>query len=204
MRIGLYFGSFNPIHLGHLDVATYMLSHIPVDQVWFVPSPLNPHKKQETLIPAEIRLQWVKLAIENKEQLSVTDVEFSLGTPSYTHRTLVKLMEDYPNYSFHLIMGGDNLSSFHKWQNAEEISKIAPLHVYARPGFEIAPQPLPFNATWHQAPLIDISATDIRNRLEHNLSINHLVPENLINPIVAFFKESLLQSNHQISNTKGD
>jgi len=189
MRVGLYFGSFNPIHLGHLDVATYMLNHIPVDQVWFVPSPL---KKQETLIPAEIRLEWVKLATENKDCLSVTDIEFSLGTPSYTYRTLLRLTQEFPQHSFYLIMGGDNLSSFHKWQNAEEIAQIAPLHVYARPGYETAPIPMPYNATWHQAPLIDISATDIRNRLEHNLSINHLVPENLINHIVAFFKETLL------------
>lgn len=200
MRIGLYFGSFNPIHLGHLDVATYMVQHIPCDQVWFVPSPLNPHKKQETLIPAEIRLQWVKSAIENKENLSFSDIEFTLGIPSYTHRTLLKLIEEFPQYQFHLIMGGDNLSGFHKWQNAEEIAQLAPLHVYARPGFETPPNPLPFNATWHQAPLIDISATDIRNRLEHNLSINHLVPENLISDIVGFFKDSLLQPNHQISN----
>jgi nicotinate-nucleotide adenylyltransferase len=177
-----------------------MVQHIPCDQVWFVPSPLNPHKKQETLIPAEIRLQWVKTAIENKENLSFSAIEFTLGIPSYTHRTLLKLIEEFPQYQFHLIMGGDNLSGFHKWQNAEEIAQLAPLHVYARPGFETPPNPLPFNATWHQAPLIDISATDIRNRLEHNLSINHLVPENLISDIVGFFKESLLQPNHHIGN----
>ncbi len=200
MRIGLYFGSFNPIHLGHLDVANYMLTHIPCDEVWFIPSPLNPHKKQETLIPAETRLHWVKLAIQDRLNLEVSDIEFNLGTPSYTHRTLLKLQEKFPSHQFMLIMGGDNLIGFHKWQNAQEISEIAPLHVYARPGYENPPQPIPFDATWHQAPLIDISATDIRNRLEHNLSINHLVPENLISEIVGFFKESLVQTNHQISN----
>jgi nicotinate-nucleotide adenylyltransferase len=202
MRVGLYFGSFNPIHLGHLDVATYMLNHIPCDEVWLVPSPLNPHKQQETLIPAEQRLQWVQRAVANMDRLSVSDIEFHLGTPSYTHRTLLELKKQFPSHQFVLIMGGDNLSGFHRWQKSEEIASMAPLHVYARPGFETPPHPLPFHATWHQAPLIDISATDIRNRLEHNLSINHLVPENLIEPIVRFFKESLLQPSHEIGNTE--
>ena len=190
MRVGLYFGSFNPIHLGHLDVATYMLNHIPCDEIWFVPSPLNPHKQQETLIPAEIRLKWVTKAIEGMKNLKVSDVEFKLGLPSYTHRTLIRLQQDNPNIEFVLIMGGDNLSGFHRWQHASEIAEMAPLHVYARPGFEHPPQPIPYKAKWHQAPLIAISATEIRNRFQHNLSINHLVPESLIDDIINFFSET--------------
>lgn len=192
MRVGLYFGSFNPLHLGHLDVASYMLNHIPCEELWFVPSPLNPHKKQETLIPAETRLKWIHKAVEGIDRMRVSEVEFDLGLPSFTHRTLLKLTEIHPHHEFLLIMGGDNLSGFHRWQHAEEIAQIAPLHVYARPGYEHPPHPIPFNATWHQAPLIDISATEIRNRLQHDLSINHLVPQILVEDIIRFFKESIV------------
>ncbi len=195
MKVGLYFGSFNPIHMGHLQVAKYMLSHIPVEEVWFIPSPLNPHKVNDVLIPAELRLDWVKKAIANETNIHVNDVEFGLGLPSFTFRTVQTLYELHPDIQFSLIMGADNLPKFYTWQNAEELSKQCPLHVYARPGFENPPNPIPFNAIWHQAPLIDISATEIRNRIQENQPINEWVPEEIIPDLLRFFHPTVVDFN---------
>ena len=186
-RIGLYFGSFNPIHAGHIEVAQYMKSHVPFDTVWFVPSPLNPHKSGETLIPAETRLAWVKKTIEQLPQMECKDDEFHLSLPSFTYKSVVHFIAKYPQLKFGIIMGADNLHGFHTWQNAEELAKMAPLHVYARPGYEKPPEALPFEATWYDAPLIDISATQIRDLLWQGQSIENLVPSQIENNVRDFF-----------------
>ncbi len=187
MRIGLYFGSFNPIHKGHLEVAHYMKQHAGFDSVWFIPSPLNPHKSGETLIPANLRLEWVQAAIKDTSYFECKDDEFHLSLPSYTYKTLMHLVAQYPNLQFGIIMGADNLHGFHTWQNAEELAAMAPLHVYARPGFEKPPAPLPYKATWYDAPLIDISATEIRDLLWQEKSAEHLIPEAITEPLIQFF-----------------
>lgn len=195
-KIGLYFGSFNPIHIGHLNVAFLICKQGNFDEVWFVPSPLNPHKNEETLIPAEIRLHWVKLAVKNQPQMKCCDVEFNLPKPSYTYKTVIHLCQVYPQHEFELIMGADNLHSFHSWQHAQELADICPLNVYPRPGFPKPIGRMPFDAKWFDAPLLDISATQIRNILwnlntseqDQKEILSNWVPEEIINQLTAFFQ----------------
>ena len=189
-RVGLYFGSFNPIHNGHIQVAQYIKVNGAFDEIWFVPSPLNPLKSEETLIPAQTRLNWVQAALEGVNRLSVSDLEFHLPIPSYTYQSAQAFVERYPDHKFALIMGADNLHSFHRWQHAEELSQLTPLHVYARPGFPKPEQnPLPYQATWYDAPLLDISATQIRESLWNDDSIASWVPNAILAEVTAFFKE---------------
>lgn len=194
-KIGLYFGSFNPIHVGHIQVADLILKKANFDEVWFVPSPLNPHKSEETLIPADIRLKWVQMALQNLPQFLCSDVEFHLPIPSYTFKTVKHLYSVYPNDQFELIMGADNLHNFHKWQNAQELSEICPLNVYPRPSYP-KPEIMPFGAKWFEAPLLDISATQIRDILWENTHtpeqalslIQDLVPHEITESLTAFFQ----------------
>lgn len=188
MRVGLYFGSFNPLHVGHLQVARYFRDIEVFDAVWFVPSPLNPHKSEETLVPAELRLSWVKTALQGEPNFHCCDVEFGLGLPSYTHRTVKHLQSLHPEHQFSLIMGADNLLHFHKWNHAEELAEICPLFVYARPGYNKPQEPIPFGATWHDAPLLHISATEIRDKLANHESIHELVPSSILAEVEAFFQ----------------
>lgn len=196
MRIGLYFGSFNPIHFGHLQVAHYFYMLGKFDAIWMIPSPLNPHKSEETLVPADLRLSWVQKAIDGEIGLKCNDVEFHLGTPSYTHRTVTHLYQEYRQHQFSLIMGADNLQSFHSWNHAEELAKICPLHVYARPGYPKPAEPIPFGATWYDAPLMHISATEIRDLLGNQKPIDHLVPQSVIGEVEAFF-QYFLANQHE-------
>ncbi len=186
-QIGLYFGSFNPIHKGHLQVAEYIKNHGQFDEIWFVPSPLSPHKQNDTLIPAELRLKWVSDSVNHLVDMSVANDEFTLPKPSYTHKSVVYFYEKYPNYNFSLIMGADNLYGFHKWEKADELAQICPLHVYARAGYPKL-DPLPFNATWYDAPLIEISATEIRDALENNQRLTSWIPDQILDELVSFFK----------------
>ena len=188
MRIGLYFGSFNPLHVGHIQVARYFQNLQVFDAIWFVPSPLNPHKSEETLVPAELRLSWVKKALQGEAGMACCDIEFSLGLPSYTHRTVLALQTQHPDYTFNLIMGADNLLHFHKWNHAEELANICPLFVYARPGYHKPQEPMPFGATWHDAPLLHISATEIRDKLANHETIDSLVPSSILAEVEASFQ----------------
>ena len=187
-KVGLYFGSFNPIHIGHIQVSEYIRVYGSFDEVWFVPSPLNPHKSQETLIPSDTRLKWVKMSIEDLSHTYCVDDEFHLPRPSYTHKSVLHFKSKYPDIAFGIIMGADNLYGFHKWQHADELARICPIHVYARPGFEKPPSPIPFQASWYDAPLIDISATEIRDLLYREGSINHLVPQAILPELIAHFQ----------------
>ncbi len=132
MKIGLYFGTFNPIHVGHMIIANYMTEHVDLDQVWIVVSPQNPLKKKKTLLPDYHRLALVRAAIENDPKLTVSDIEFHLPIPSYTSTTLAYLKEKHPEHEFSLIMGEDNLRTFHKWYNHELILENHQLYVYPR------------------------------------------------------------------------
>ena len=132
MKIGLYFGTFNPIHVGHLIIANHMAEHADLDQIWMVVTPHNPLKKKSTLLDDYHRLQMVHLATEDFPKIKPSDIEFKLSQPNYTVNTLVHLEEKYPNYEFSLIMGEDNLKSLHKWKNYEVILENHEIYVYPR------------------------------------------------------------------------
>lgn len=132
MKVGLYFGTFNPIHVGHLVIANYMADYTDLDQVWMVVTPQNPLKVKSSLLPDYHRLALVQEAIEDNDKLRASDIEFKLPKPSYTTTTLAYLKEKYPTHEFSLIMGEDNLRTFHKWQNHEVILKNHKLYVYPR------------------------------------------------------------------------
>jgi nicotinate-nucleotide adenylyltransferase len=131
-KVGLFFGSFNPIHIGHLILGNYMADNSDLDEVWFIVSPHNPHKKKANLLDDHHRLSMVRIAVEDNNKLKASDVEFDLPKPSYTVFTLQKLKEDHPDKEFVLIMGEDNLRSFHKWKNHEYILKNHEIYVYPR------------------------------------------------------------------------
>jgi len=176
MKIGLFFGSFNPIHMGHMVLANYLVEYTDLDKIWFVVSPQNPFKNKETLLDEKQRLYMVKLAIENDNRFKASDIEFKLTQPSYTINTLVHLKEKFPKNEFALIMGADNLETFHKWKNYETILKKHDIYVYPRPnstGGDLKDHPKVKITT---APLIEISSTAIRNAIKEKKDMRHFVP----------------------------
>lgn len=175
MNIGLFFGSFNPIHIGHLIIASYMLEEAELDEIWFVVSPQNPFKKGSDLMPQEDRLEMVQIAVKNHTRLKASDIEFSLNKPSYTIHTLEVLISKFPEHNFKIIMGSDNLVHFTKWKGYEDILNQAELLVYYRNGFtneELSSHP---NIKMFDAPVLNISATYIRDLLNKGKSIHYLV-----------------------------
>ena len=177
MKVGLFFGSFNPIHNGHLIIAQAALEFSHLDEIWFVVSPQNPFKKNKNLLHEFDRYDMVKAAIESNDRFKVSDIEFNMPRPSYTVDTLAYLKEKHSYYEFRLIIGGDNLSIFPKWKNSQKILNDFGLIVYPRPG-SIGTEKLDHpNITYIESPLIDISATYIRRCIRENKSIKYLVPE---------------------------
>lgn len=175
MKIGLFFGSFNPVHIGHLIIANVMQDRTDLDEVWFVVSPQNPFKKQKSLLHEFDRLKMVELAIADHFYFRASDVEFHMPRPSYTIDTLTYLSEKHPNYEFRLIVGGDNLTHFHKWKNFEVILAQYGLYVYPRPGEK--PVMNHSNIQYVSAPLMDISATFIRESVKNGNSVRYLLPQ---------------------------
>lgn len=175
-KIGLFFGSFNPIHIGHLIIAEYMAENSDLKEIWFVVSPNNPFKKKENLLDAHHRLYMVNLAVENDSRFRVSDVEFKMPYPSYTSHTLLKLEELYPNKQFCIIMGTDNLANITKWKNSEFILENYPLYVYPRTGSNEIPNNLPGEIHIVEAPHIDISATLIRNSIKKGKHVQYMLP----------------------------
>jgi nicotinate-nucleotide adenylyltransferase len=178
MRVGLFFGSFNPIHIGHLIIANHILNETDLNKIWFVISPQNPFKPAHTLLNNYDRLHLVNKATENDPRIKASDVEFKLPRPSYTIDTLNHLQEKHPTNEFVIIMGSDSFQNLNKWKNYETIVKGFQLFIYKRPGFEIVNN---INASiiTTDAPLLDISATYIRELVRQNKSIKYLVPENI-------------------------
>ena len=177
MKIGLFFGSFNPVHHGHLIIADVMANHTDLNQVWFVISPHNPLKKQDSLLHEHDRYDMVEKAIADNPKLRASDIEFHLPRPSYTIDTLLHIALKYPQHEFALIMGGDNLATIKKWKNYEQILTHYSIYVYPRPQTlktEFDEHP---NIKFVQAPLLDISATYIREAIQQNKSIKYLLPE---------------------------
>lgn len=176
-QIGLFFGSFNPIHIGHLIIGEYMADRAGLKQVWFVVSPHNPLKLQASLAKDYDRLHMVRLAIDDNPRLKASNIEFSLPKPSYTIDTMAYLHEKYPDDQFSLIMGSDNLESIHKWKNYQVLLDRYPIHVYQRPGSEKIEPPAGSSIIMHEVPLLYISSTHIRALIREGHSIRYLVPE---------------------------
>lgn len=191
MNIGLYFGSFNPIHIGHLIIANHILNESDIQKIWFVVSPHNPFKSSESLLNEYDRFHLVQKAIENDNRLKASDIEFALPKPSYTVETLAYLKEKFPAYTFHIIMGSDSFQNLGKWKNAEVIIANYPILVYRRPGFEIT-NILNADLKIMDAPLLEISSTHIRELVGAGKSIKYLVPPSVEEEIAAshFFRKS--------------
>ncbi|MDF2438784.1 MAG: nicotinic acid mononucleotide adenylyltransferase [Bacteroidota bacterium] len=183
MKVGLFFGSFNPIHIGHMVLANYMLEFTDLDKVWFVISPHNPHKEKASLLDERHRLQMVQVAIEANPHLQASNVEFKLPQPSYTVNTLAHLKEKYPENDFVLIMGADNLVSFHKWKNYEEILKYHHLYVYPRHGSADSDLRTHEKVKFVNAPQVEISSTMLRQAIREKKNIPYFFPEPVWNYI---------------------
>lgn len=178
MKVGLYFGSFNPIHHGHLLIASYILEHAGLDQVWFVVSPQNPLKRSGMLLNEYHRLHLVRLAVEGEKHLKASDIEFKLPKPSFTVDTLTYLGEKYPGEEFAVIMGSDSFQNLPKWKNYQWLVQHYPIYVYRRPGHEKLPEyPDAKAVRIMDAPMLPISSTEIRNKIKSGQSIRYLLPD---------------------------
>jgi nicotinate-nucleotide adenylyltransferase len=176
-KIGLFFGSFNPIHMGHLIIANLMAETTDLKKVWFVVSPHNPFKPSKGLLHEFDRYDLVQAAISDNYKLDVSDIEFHLPKPSYTIHTLVHLKEKHPDKDFKIIIGGDNLENFTKWKNYQQILNDYGLYVYRRPYAQLSELDTHPNVTCIEAPMLDISATFIRNCIKKKQSVRYLVPD---------------------------
>ena len=182
MKIGLYFGSFNPIHIGHCIIASHFVQNTDLDKVWMVVSPQNPFKESNNLLNEYHRLHLAKLATENDTRIRASDIEFHLPRPSYTIDTLTYLKEKHPEHDFALLLGSDGLQNFHKWKNATLLARDYPLYVYTRPGFDVV-NPLKAQIQVAQAPLLEISSTHIREIIKSGKSARYLVPDKVLEEI---------------------
>jgi nicotinate-nucleotide adenylyltransferase len=182
MKIGLYFGSFNPIHVAHLIISNHILNETTIERIWFIVSPQNPFKNENTLLNEYHRLHLVRLAIDDDPRMRVSDIEFGLPRPSYTINTLTYLTEKYPEHEFSIIMGSDSFRNISKWKNAEVILANYNIYVYRRPGFEFSPE-INSRVILVEAPLLQLSATHIRKMISEGKSIRYMVPEKVFEEI---------------------
>jgi nicotinate-nucleotide adenylyltransferase len=176
-QIGLFFGSFNPIHHGHMMIANYMLSYTELDELWFVVSPQNPLKDKKILADEYHRLEMVNLAIGDFEKFKAIDIEFNMPKPSYTIDTLVRLQEKYPRYHFAIIMGSDNIINFHKWKNYKIILRDYNIYVYPRKNFTENPYIDYPQVKFINTPQIELSSTFIREAIKQKKDIRFFLPE---------------------------
>lgn len=178
MKIGLYFGTFNPIHIGHLIIANHMAEHSDLDQIWMVVTPHNPHKKKSSLLDDYHRLHMVHLATEDFPKIQPSDIEFKLPQPNYTVNTLAHLQEKFPKHEFSLIMGEDNLNSLHKWKNYEVILQNHAIYVYPRLNSGEIDEQFVNHAKIHRidAPVIELSSTFIRESIKKGKNVVPMLP----------------------------
>ncbi len=181
MKIGLFFGSFNPLHVGHLIIANHFVENSDLDRVWFVVTPQNPHKNKKTLLEDHHRLSMVRIAVDDYPKLEASDIEFGLPQPNYTVNTLIYITEKYPQHQFSLIMGEDNLISFHKWKNYDVIIENHEIYVYPRLTDKKITDAFKDHSKIHKvaAPIVQISATAIRNAIKEGKEIRPLLPANV-------------------------
>lgn len=177
MKAGLFFGSFNPIHIGHLLVASHFVELSDIEEVWFVVSPQNPLKEKKSLIDANTRLKMVEVAIKDNKSFQLSDIEFSLPKPSYTVNTLKHLKNKYPWLDFVLLMGSDTYAKISDWKDASTIVSENPIYIYKRRGSEIKLKKTDKNVRVFDFPYIDVSASYIRELMEKGKSVKYLVPE---------------------------
>ena len=176
MKIGLFFGSFNPIHIGHKVIASYLVDFTDLDKVMFVVSPQNPLKQKISLLDQYHRLQIIRAEVEDNSKLEVSDIEFDMLKPSYTIDTLVRLKEKHPENDYSIIMGSDNLQNFHKWKNYEQILEDYSVYVYPRPGYEISGSHKNIHLI-EGVPQMEISSSFIRKAIKEGKDISYLMPE---------------------------
>ena len=182
MKIGLYFGSFNPVHVGHLIIANHFVTNTDLQQVWLIVSPQNPLKPSSSLLNEYHRLHLARIAIEGEKNLKVSNVEFNLPKPSYTIDTLIYLEEKNPKHQFAVIMGSDSLLNIGKWKNYQALLKNYSIYIYKRPGFNIQ-ETSTVNIHIVDAPLLEISSTQIRRLIKEHKSIRYLVPDIVLEEI---------------------
>ena len=176
MKIGLFFGSFNPMHIGHKIIASYIQEFSDLDKVMFIVSPKNPFKKKESLLDEHHRLMIIRMEVEDNTKLEVSNIDFSMPQPSYTIDTLVRLQEKYPKNEYSLIMGADNLQNIHKWKNYQQILDNYTIYIYARSGFEIKNSHNNIHVV-KGVPELDISSSFIRKSIKEGKNISYLMPE---------------------------
>lgn len=176
-KTGLFFGSFNPIHMGHLMIASWMVEFTDISQVWFIISPQNPLKEKSSLLPDVNRLYMVNLAVEEDSRFKASNIEFHLPRPSYTIDTMTYISEQYPDKEFILIAGSDTLPTLHKWKNYEQLINLYSFYIYPRP--ETPKSPFDDHPHIHfvQAPLVEISSSFIRESIRQGKNMNYFLPE---------------------------
>jgi nicotinate-nucleotide adenylyltransferase len=181
MKVGLFFGTFNPIHIGHMIIANYMAEFSDLDQVWFVITPLSPFKQKSTLLDNLHRLAIANIAVEDYPKLKTSDIEFKLPQPNYTINTLINIEEKYPDHQFCLIMGEDNLIGFHKWKNYETILQNYELYVYPRISNGTVENKFLNHEKVHRvnAPIVQVSSTFIRKAIKDKKNIITMLPANV-------------------------
>lgn len=177
----MFFGSFNPVHIGHMVIANYMLEFTDLDQVWFVVSPQNPFKEKHTLLADYHRLELVNLAIGDNMKMKASNIEFRLPQPSFTINTLTYLSEKYPDKLFTIIMGSDSLPSFNKWKNYEQILKYYGIYVYPRLDFDKSAYHTHPSVKVFKAPIIELSSSFIRNAIKKGKDVRYFLPESVYN-----------------------
>lgn len=192
-QTGIFGGSFNPVHLGHLALAKEIRRQAQLDEVWMMVSPQNPLKRRDDLLDDALRLELMEKAVAHEEGLTASDYEFHLPRPSYTWDTLEHLRHDYPNRHFSLIIGADNWQEFARWYRADDITRRYPLWIYPRPDYPLDEASLPAKAQVVEAPLMDISSTDIRRRVAEGLSVSGMVPESIVSLVEQWYQTNAKQ-----------
>jgi len=176
MKVGLFLGSFNPVHIGHLAIANYFAEFSDLEQIWLVISPQSPFKQKKDLLPEYQRYHMVELALGDDLQIRPSNIEFLLPKPSYTVDTLTYLSEKHPSNQFCLILGSDNLVHFHKWKNYRELHSQHELYVYPRPGYDLRAFRDQYDFHWWDAPLIGISSSMIRRSIQQGKNMRYFLP----------------------------
>ncbi len=184
-RIGLFFGSFNPVHVGHLALANFIAENTDLHQIWFIVSPQNPFKDESDLADTLLRMKMLEASVRDYSKFKICDIELDLPTPSYTYLTLIELQKRYSDFSFTIIMGSDNVQQLHRWNNAEQIAKDYDLIIYPRPGFKIENKHLKLRLEIAEAPVFNIDSTTIRQGIKSGKNYEFMVPKEAYDYIVS-------------------